>query len=110
MDTIEPLSPSQALQCKTQPPIVIKAVNTLITQRFTSGSFTITQDELINEILSFAAAENLQVSRQQLFANGWLDIEHTYNRTGWRVTYNKPSIGDQYLAYFTFTPMEQANG
>lgn len=44
------------------------------------------------------------VKRQEIFDNGWLDIETVYEDSGWSVEYDKPGYNESYEASWTFKP------
>lgn len=46
----------------------------------------------------------MDVPRNVVFANKWLDIEDIYREQGWRVDYDKPAYNENYQASFTFAP------
>ena len=46
----------------------------------------------------------MKIDRSTVFRNGWLNIEATYEATGWDVQYDKPAYYEDREATFTFTP------
>jgi len=80
------------------PAFVIEAFNTLITRNYTNHRARFTQREVIEEI-----QKTMNVSKEDIFKSGMLNIEPHYRANGWSVAYDKPSIGDNYEAYFVFS-------
>jgi len=90
---------------KEIPDEVIKAVNTLIRCNWKNGQkrAIITQKDLIELILeNFKKAGNEKIKRENIFENGWFDIEDVYEGAGWLVEYNGSCIGDNFESYFVF--------
>lgn len=78
------------------PEEVFEAFNELITEK--RGH--VMQDDVVDRILS----KMPDVTRDQLFERGWLDVEEAYRRKGWTVEYDKPGFNESYRASFTFAP------
>jgi hypothetical protein len=102
MSEIKPLRPDEILSnlAKTTPPVVITAVNNMLTKHFKGGSVTIKQDEIVSEILRLSP----NISRHEVFENKWMDFEEVYRQFGWSVTYDKPGYNESYDATFEFKP------
>lgn len=97
---ITPISPQQALNEKTLPDGVMKAINDLIIKNYNGQSFTLKQDTIIQEICI-----NMQIdseSRQLVIDNKWLDFENIYKKVGWNVVYDGPAYNETYEPTFKF--------
>lgn len=84
------------------PEFVFEAFNTLLAKKYNDKEVIITQKEALSTIMILSDIDDL--SSDYIFQEGWLDIEDFYERNGWHVEYDKPSIGDNYIAYFKFIP------
>jgi hypothetical protein len=82
------------------PSFVFEAINNLLKNKFRGNSVTIKQDEIIAEISRLKPGLN----RNDIFEKKWLDFEKVYNKSGWSVTFDKPSYNETYDANFTFKP------
>ena len=98
--TVEPLKPADVVDAKesSMPDAVMDVWNTHIAKNFLNGKAHILQDAVIVDLM-----HALDVSRAQVFATGWLDIEDIFRAVGWRVDYDKPGYNEDYAASFTFT-------
>lgn len=97
-ESIKPISPDDARDQKTFPQGVIQAFNTLITENLIGGKALVTQHEVVQKIML-----NMGINdREIVFRKGWLNIEDAYRRVGWEVKYDKPGIGEDFPAVFTF--------
>jgi len=96
---VKPISPTEAEKSKIKniPDSVIEVWNKVIAQKYRNGYLTIYQDEIVGEL-----ASAMNVSRDVIFASGWLDIESIYRASGWDVEYDKPGYNETYRAYFKF--------
>lgn len=97
---IKPITPRDLASgiVHASPPFVIEAVNALITKNHVNGRARFTQKEVIAEIQKVAGCP-----QEEIFKSGWLNFEAHYRAAGWQVIYDKPSIGDNYEAYFVFS-------
>ena len=82
---------------KDFPDAVFDAFNELIAQKFSGGSATIKQDDVV------ALMVQKGLDRQEIFDKGWLDVERVYRSQGWKVQYDKPGYNESYAANFTFS-------
>lgn len=99
-----PLSPTFAT--KELPDFVIDAVNAQIKKNYKFGPFRMLQKDLIKEIMNLAP-EELNLKRQQIFDEGYLEIESVYNKAGWVVTYDGPGYNESYEPVFIFAPKKK---
>ncbi len=104
MNTIIPITPEEVGK-KTNgllPDFVITAVNKLIIKEYSSYTkdLIITQEQLITVILLSAPKGTI---KDDIFRNGWLDIEETYRNYKWKVIYDKPVWNEAYDPYYRFT-------
>lgn len=103
----KPYSPSDCLNKRVIPGFVLEAFNELLTKRFMRGGLVvISRDEIIPIILG-KAPENLDLKREMLFINGWLNIQAAYENNGWKVEWDgKDYTGDGSNSW-TFTPKRE---
>lgn len=96
----KPITPDQADEAllRNIPPFVVEIVNALISSSWDGRSACLKQDDIIARILSRAP----EIGRQGVFSRKWLDFEPLFRSAGWVVTYDKPSIGEDYPASFKF--------
>lgn len=100
MATIQPIAPHEVVEKKLNqiPDVVIESFNELIAKNFNGRDATITQDEVIERILS----KNSKFDRRSIYDNHWLDVEDIYRSIGWNVQYDKPGYNETYRAFFIF--------
>ena len=101
---MKPFSPKEvyekARENKKIPAEIIDAVNTLLIKNYKMnypGLIVIKQNELLDLVLM-----NENYTREQIFAEGYLDFEAVFERAGWRVDYDKPGYNESYEAYWKF--------
>lgn len=80
------------------PEFVIQAFNGLITRKHVNGRARFTQKEVIAEIKKIVG-----VTSEEIYKNGWLNVEAHYRSVGWSVNYDKPAYNESYDAFFEFT-------
>ena len=91
-----PIKPSDVSETVI-PEFVFTAVNKLIKLNWNGKSATITQEEIVKEILATTNA-----ARNEIFENHWLDFEQAYQAAGWKVHFDKPGYNESYKAFFVF--------
>lgn len=103
MSQILPITPKEAKEgfSSSIPDFVIQSFNKLLTQKYSSSSITIYQDEVIEEILN-NTPEGQSYSREQIYKNKWLDVERVFKKSGWKVDYESPGYNESGRSYFTF--------
>ena len=94
---IKPVSPNEITPLI--PDFVINVVNRLLQKKWNGTSAIILQETIINEIIN----DQPNISREEIFDNGWLNFEDIYRKVGWDVEYDKPGYCESYKAYFKFT-------
>jgi hypothetical protein len=99
--SIAPITPGDvaAGAAGAVPDFVLQAFNELLAQKARNGSARITQNEVIERIISLSPTP---LPRQQIFDKNWLDVESIYRAAGWKVRYDKPGYCENYDAYFEF--------
>lgn len=104
-ERVKPLSPKEVAgeKLKSFPNEVLESFNELIIRNAGGGSeqIVVCQQEVI------ALMVNKGLNRNQIFKNGWLDIEDLYRKAGWKVEYDKPGYNEDYLPYFIFSRPRQ---
>jgi len=102
---IKPITPAE-VENKPIPDEIIAAFNDLIIKNYRSGEATVHQKEALKLARkNFDDAGKKVTSEQiceQIFDNGWMDVESTFMKAGWKVTYDKPAYHESYEAYFVF--------
>jgi hypothetical protein len=105
---VKPISPKALTEARKKPdffpPEVIEAFNELITKNFNGGEAHVGQDEVCRLARSKMAKRGRKVSSDEIFDNGWMDIEPLFRANGWKVEYDKPGYNESYEAFFVFTP------
>ena len=94
-----PIKPDEVQSKKDAsiPEEVFQVFNDLITENWSNNSANVTQDEAVKRI-----AAKLDITRQEAFDKGYLDVESAYRKAGWRVEYDKPGYNEDYKAFFVF--------
>lgn len=94
---VEPLAPHelQAASARRIPDVVLTAVNTLLAKYGGRSIITIDKNEIIDEIQRLEGP-----TKDELYANNWLDFEPAYRNKGWDVSYD---TGDWGAAPHIFT-------
>lgn len=95
------ITPQEAIKSKVRsiPEEVLEAFNELIVENLSSGRSTVMQDDVISRIRE---KMHWDVTRQQIFDKGWLDVEDVFREAGWLVEYDKPGYCEDYSASFKF--------
>ena len=98
---MKPLSPDE-LQNPEFPDSVIKIINTAIKTRFQRGEAVLYQAHLAQIMTNV-----LNISRSDVFANGYMDFEQLYRDQGWIVEYHSPDRDETWKALFIFKKKEE---
>lgn len=95
-----PLSPKEIAALKQQyiPGYVYNAFNLLIARNFNGRDARVLQEDVVSIIMS-----KVNVSRAEIIANKWLDVEDVYRKQGWRVTYDKPGYCETGEPFYVFS-------
>lgn len=64
------------------------------------------QEEVIAEILLRQQPADPEKARDQIFTQGWLDVEHLYRAQGWVVRFDRPAYNETFLACFYFSKVQ----
>lgn len=95
---MKPITPEEVQVRLNIPDEVIEIVNDLIRETIhKSGHAVVLQEDIVKRIV-----ERLNVSRNDVFDNNWLDFETVYEEAGWDVGYDKPAYNETYPAQFAF--------
>ncbi|RWZ87221.1 MAG: hypothetical protein EO766_11885 [Hydrotalea sp. AMD] len=96
-----PITPQEVVKRRLNsiPGIVIDIINDLIVKNWKHSSnwAIVKQDDIVTAI-----ATTMNVSNQEIFNKGWLEIEDLYREVGWQVLYDKPDSDEIGAAYFRF--------
>lgn len=98
---IKPITPAEVYN-KPIPDEIIAAFNALIIKNCSLRSATVYQNEALKLALKNFKDAGKKVTSQQIFDNNWLDVESTFKKAGWKVTYDKPAYNEEYEAFFVF--------
>ena len=100
----QPIKPDEVEDRKTAdiPDQVFEAFNALIVRNFSGVSAVVKQVDAVDQIIKLRNAAHFGCSRQEIFDNGWLNVEESYRKSGWDVEYDKPGYNETYEASFTF--------
>lgn len=96
---VKPVSPAEAKKLKERniPDAVIKAFNEQIAKELTvNGRAVVKQCVVVEEICASG------ISKKDIYANNWLDVEDMYRAEGWQVIYDKPAYNETYEPAFIF--------
>lgn len=95
----QPIRPEDMAEAKIGhiPGAVIEAFNKLIALKFSGGSATVRQEEVIAEIVG-----TTEISRGEIFDKCYLNVEEIFRQAGWKVSYTKPDYTESFPAYFEF--------
>jgi len=80
------------------PPEVFDVWNGAIIKAWTGSNAILYQTKMANLI-----AATLNISRNDVYAKHYLDIEEVYRAQGWDVHYDRPAYCETYEPSFTFT-------
>lgn len=96
---VKPISPDEIPKAKKKyfPDEVIDTWNEIIATNFSSGSATVQQDDIVR-----ALSSRLDITRNEVFNKGYLEVEDIYRAEGWKVHYDKPGYNESYGAFFEF--------
>lgn len=99
MDTGKALNPDEMRDYKVEliPPVVFEVFNKLIAENLSNKTSIVSQSDV--EV----ALEGRGLYREDIFSKGWLDVEHYYEKQGWKVRYDRPGYNESYKASWTFT-------
>ena len=95
----KPITPAEVVEAKkaSLPPEVFDVFNEQIAQNWDGHSATLFQTAVVDAIVA-----KLGITRAEVFARRYLDIEPIYKKAGWSVVYDKPGYCEDYEASFTF--------
>ena len=96
---IKPISPTEHSKFRGGfPDFVFEAFNRKISEVRSTSTIRVSQNEVIALIEALG-----NVTRSEIFANNWLDVEEHYQDAGWVVTYNKSPCWSDMESYFEFS-------
>jgi len=95
---VAPIKPADVVEKKSVviPDVVMDTFNDLIARNFADGEARFEQEEVVKALVAKGH------TREEIFANHWLDVEDIYRKAGWNVEYDKPGAQEAYRASFTF--------
>lgn len=94
-----PIKPEEITEAKTDsiPGEVFEVFNALITENWNGFEAVVVQKEAVARI---SAAMN--VSSQTIYNAGWVDVEESYRKAGWKVEYDKAGYNETYSSKIIF--------
>ena len=96
---IKPISPTEHSKFRGGfPDFIFEAFNRKISEVRSTSTIRVSQNEVIALIEALG-----NVTRSEIFANNWLDVEEHYQDAGWVVTYNKSPYWSDMESYFEFS-------
>lgn len=100
-----PIRPEDLTAAKTKdiPQAVFDAFDAAIIRAWDGRRSVVNQNEVATDAHRRLRRAGHTLSREQMFDNGWLDVEDTYRDLGWHVVYDKPGFNEDYPATFTFS-------
>ena len=98
---IKPITPAE-VDNKPIPDEIIAAFNDLIIKNWRNTEAIVHQEEALKLAIKNFKDAGKKVTSEQIFDNGWMDVESTFRKAGWKVTYDKPAYNESYEAYFVF--------
>lgn len=95
----KPITPDEVQGYKSAqiPDPVFVVFNDLIARNWDGYEAIVRRKEVVEKI-----CRTLQIDEKTILDRHYLDVEGSYRDAGWDVTYDKPSIGEEYDPYFTF--------
>ena len=106
MTSVQPIKPSEvgAKKATLLPGFVIEAFNQIIAEKYNeqSKSATVKQDAVIARIIQLGTNGESSPSRNEVFNNGWLEVETIFKAAGWKVEYTKPDYTESFEPYYEF--------
>ena len=100
---MEILTPKEVAKAKREatPDFVYEAFNNLLIKNYNPYEIIIIQNDVINEIIRLSP---MDITKDDIYREHWLDVEEDYCENGWEVEYDKPGFGESYPARFVFKP------
>lgn len=95
----KPITPKEALSQidTTKPDGVYEAFNELIVKHLDNGTAIIQQKDVAKLI-----AKKTGKTQKEIFEKGWLNVEESYRKMGWKVSYDNPAFNETYEPTFEF--------
>ena len=102
---MKPISPKEAEDKRIEAiaPQMVQAVNELIVENLVGNSSKVLQKDIVARYLKITNGEKM--SKSELHEKNQLDFESIFEKSGWKVEYEKPIYyaGEDFEAYFKFT-------
>lgn len=95
---IKPIKPEEINLNELFPDEIVDAFNECIKNNLRQRKSTFKQKEVLDLILQ--KLPNL--TKNDIFKSGWLDVEDLYRNNGWKVVYESPTYNEDFEPYFTF--------
>ena len=102
--TVGPINPQDAKEAAQAgiPAFVYVVFNGLITKNLRNGRAVVYQDDVIDSLTQYLPEGK---DGGHIFTQGWLEVEDSYRKVGWKVSYDKPISwgGEDFRAHFIFS-------
>lgn len=101
-----PITPKEAANKKKAyiPEPVFEAFNQLIVKNLSGNCAIVSQSQVVSVLCTRVNPITKKVfSPDEIFENGYLNVEELYSEAGWRVEYDKPGYNEDYGAFFKFS-------
>ena len=97
---VTPISPNEIKINKVFPDEVISSVNELIVKNAGKYGDCIISNFKQKDLVELILRKNENLTFNYLMTYNFLDIEPVFEDCGWKVTYEKPSIGENHFDPF----------
>jgi hypothetical protein len=99
---VAPISPNEVEQMpeKAFPDFVLEAFNDVIQRNYRNGRAHFAFDEVVKEIVKRSPK---RLTKDQVYAKNYLDVEQVYRKQGWRVESDSPGFNESGTSTFTFS-------
>ena len=106
------ITPEEAEKARKSsiPDYVFQAFNELLAENFYDVGTIIYQHEVLKRIINiypYIIEDDKDSIVNSLFVNNWLDVEKFYERSGWEVTFYKPTYYEDFDPYYKFIPKKK---
>lgn len=96
----KPITPDEigSQLVKSIPPEIFEIFNNAIAVNWSGNSSRFTQSSVVADI-----SIRMGCDTQNVYDNGWLNVEEAYRGVGWKVVYDRPGYNESYGAFWIFS-------
>jgi hypothetical protein len=96
----KPITPHEVVTSRqlSLPDVVFEVFNTAISDAWNGSLSTVMQKPVAAMI-----ASRLDISTDEVYKRGYMDVEPIYRNAGWKVKYEKPGYNESGEAFFEFS-------